>query len=136
MLPRSCRLRSTSPTRLTYNHSASSTLYDSLGASHVSTMYFRKDAVNSWEVFTYVDGTDVGGGADTLAFDSTGQLATINGAAASTTALPAYNPGNGAANLTLTLDLGELTQFGGGLRYQLADPGRLSHRPADLHRRR
>jgi len=97
----------------TYNHSASSTLYDSLGTSHVSTMYFRKDAVNSWEVFTYVDGTDVGGGADTLGFDSIGQLATINGAAASTTALPAYNPGNGADPLTLSLDLGELTQYGG-----------------------
>lgn len=97
----------------TYNHSASSTLYDSLGTSHVSTMYFRKDAVNSWEVFTYVDGTDVGGGADTLGFDSTGQLTTINGAAASTTPLPPYDPGNGADPLALSLDLAELTQYGG-----------------------
>ena len=28
--------------------------------------------------------------------------------------LPPYNPGNGAANMDVTLDLGQLTQYGGG----------------------
>lgn len=99
---------------LTYNHSTSTTVYDSLGASHVSTMYFRKDAVNSWEVFTYVDGNLASGGADTVTFDNQGAIATVNGGAATSTTLPTYNPGNGAANLDLTLDFGQLTQFGGG----------------------
>jgi len=99
---------------LTYNHSASTTLFDSLGTSHVATMFFRKDAVNRWELFTYVDGVDVGGGADTLTFDTLGGLAQVNGAATSVAALPPFDPGNGAAAMNVTLDVGSLTQFGGG----------------------
>lgn len=98
----------------TYNHSASTTLYDSLGASHVATMYFRKDAVNSWEMFTYVDGAPASAGADTLAFDNLGALSQVNGAPASTTTLPPFDPGNGAAPLAVTLDLTGLSQYGGG----------------------
>ena len=99
---------------LTYNHSASSTIYDSLGASHVSTLYFRKDNVNSWEAFTYVDGAPVSAGADSLTFDNLGQLSQINGAAVTDITLPSYDPGNGAAVIDMTLDLSDFTQFGGG----------------------
>jgi flagellar hook protein FlgE len=99
---------------LTYNHSASSTIYDTLGESHVSTLYFRKDAVNSWEAFTYIDGALAGGAADTLTFDNLGQLSQINGAAVADITLPAYNPGNGAAPINMTLNLSQFTQFGGG----------------------
>lgn len=99
---------------LTYNHSASTTLYDSLGSSHVATLYFRKDAVNSWQAFTYIDGAPVGAGADTMTFDSLGRLTQVNGGAGTTAALASFNPGNGAANLDIALDLGQLTQYGGG----------------------
>ena len=48
---------------LTYNHSTSVTVFDSLGDSHVMTYYFVKDdpAVNSneWILFTAVDGNTV-----------------------------------------------------------------------------
>ena len=55
--------------------------------------------------------------ADTLTFNGTGQLAQINGAAVppGTLTYPPYNPGNGAANLTLTLNYTggtPTTQFG------------------------
>ncbi|MFT5224652.1 MAG: flagellar hook protein FlgE [Polaribacter sp.] len=64
----------------TYAHSTSSTVFDSLGASHVSTYYFVHDGPttatnpavlpattgnpNNWLVFTYLDGapTDIAGG--------------------------------------------------------------------------
>jgi flagellar hook protein FlgE len=64
----------------TYAHSTSSTVFDSLGASHVSTYYFVHDGPttvtnpvaapsttgdpNQWAVFTYLDGvpTDITGG--------------------------------------------------------------------------
>ncbi len=102
----------TDPT--TYNHSAATTVYDSLGTSHIATMYFRKDNVNDWEMFTYIDGNLASGGADDLTFDNLGGIATVNGGAATTLTLPAYNPGTGAANLTIDLDLADVTQFGGG----------------------
>jgi len=98
----------------TYNHSTSLTVYDSIGASHVATMFFRKDAVNTWESFTFVDGAQVSTpGGDTLTFDNAGQISLINGAAASTVNTTSFNPGSGAANMQLTLDMTTLTQFGG-----------------------
>lgn len=42
---------------LTYNHSTSVTVFDSLGDSHVMTYYFVKSAANTWDLFTAVDGT-------------------------------------------------------------------------------
>ena len=53
----------------TYNHSTSTTVYDSLGASHVMSYYFIHDLPgsatngandpNQWIVFTYLDGAEV-----------------------------------------------------------------------------
>ncbi|MFT5175265.1 MAG: flagellar hook protein FlgE [Gammaproteobacteria bacterium] len=106
---------------LTYTHSASTTLYDSLGTSHVSTMYFRKDAVNSWEMFTYVDSTQLNAAADVLNFDALGQLSQVNGAAASIIPMPPFGPGNGSAPMTITLDVSGLTQFGGGFGINAID---------------
>jgi flagellar hook protein FlgE len=66
----------------TYAHSTSSTVFDSLGASHISSYYFVHDGPttstnpavapslvgnpNQWLVFTYLDGepTDIDGGSD------------------------------------------------------------------------
>lgn len=36
----------------TYNYSTSQTVYDSLGAQHEMTMYFRKETTNEWNVYT------------------------------------------------------------------------------------
>lgn len=45
---------------LTYNHSTSVTVFDSLGDSHIMTYYFVKTATaNEWNMFTAVDGTPV-----------------------------------------------------------------------------
>ena len=57
---------------LTYNHSTSVTVFDSLGESHVQTYYFRKAAANEWDMYTAVDGTlvniqDTGTGTGTVA---------------------------------------------------------------------
>lgn len=51
----------------TYNNSTSSTVYDSLGDSHVLSYYFVKEPLpitNQWQAFTYLDGNpvDVAGG--------------------------------------------------------------------------
>jgi flagellar hook protein FlgE len=92
-----------------YNNATSTTIYDSLGATHLATMYYRKTLPNSWETYLYIDGNAVGG-ANTLAFSSAGAL--ITPASPSTIAYPAYNPGNGAANIAITMSYGATTQFG------------------------
>lgn len=96
----------------TYNNSTSLTLYDSLGSSHLGTIYFRKTAANTWDTYMYVDGSQatptVSG---TLTFNPDGTLATPAGGQV------AYNPLAiaGANNLSLTLDYSSSspsTQFG------------------------
>lgn len=98
-----------------YNHSTSTTVYDSLGVSHTATMYYRKAATNTWESRLYVDAAEVSNpGGDTLTFDTLGMLSTVNGAPATQLASTSFSPGTGATNMTITLDLADLTQFGGG----------------------
>lgn len=99
----------------TYNASSSTVVYDSLGDSHTTTMYFRKDettppGVNLWNVYVYTDGTLVtSGGASPvqLTFNPDGTLAT-----AQPMAFDAYAPGNGANPITQSLNLTSTTQYG------------------------
>lgn len=101
-----------------YNGSTSATVYDSLGNAHTSTMYFRKSGANAWEQHYYVDGAEVppsgqaAGTPFTLGFDATGALTSVNGAAATSAVASAYNPGNGAAPINLTMDFVGTTQYG------------------------
>ena len=99
------------PDPSTFNHSTSVTVYDSLGSSHIATTYYRKDAVNQWEAYLFVDNAQVDG-PDVITFNSDGSLNQINGAGVTTLTSPAFNPGGGAANMTLTLDYAALSQFG------------------------
>ncbi|MDE1168389.1 MAG: flagellar hook protein FlgE [Pseudomonas sp.] len=95
----------------TYDYSTSATVYDSLGNSHTMTLYFAKSDENTWDVYTAVDGnllTNDDGTAQTqsVAFDSSGLL-TSGGTATYT-----YDPDNGAADMSIDLDLTGTTQFG------------------------
>jgi flagellar hook protein FlgE len=93
-----------------YTQSTSMNVYDSLGSAHTSTYYFVKGAVpGAWDVYTYIDGNAVGG-ATPLTYTSTGLLSAPAGGLIP---LPAYDPGNGAAPMNITVDLGDSTQFGG-----------------------
>jgi flagellar hook protein FlgE len=93
-----------------FTQSTSMTVYDSLGSAHTSTYYFVKGAVpGNWEVRTYIDGNAVGG-ATPLTYTSTGLLSAPAGGLIP---LPPYDPANGAAPISITVDLGDSTQFGG-----------------------
>jgi len=93
----------------TFNHATSLTLFDSLGATHTGTMYFDKTAVaNQWNARLYIDGTAVGG-AQTLQYSSGGLLTAPVGGLLP---FPAYTPTTGAAPMTVTVDLGQSTQYG------------------------
>jgi flagellar hook protein FlgE len=60
----------------TYNHTTSTTMYDSLGNNHVLTQYFVKEPLdpnrpneqNIWAMYAQVDGQDVGDPDSTLNF--------------------------------------------------------------------
>jgi flagellar hook protein FlgE len=92
-----------------YNNSTSLTVFDSLGSPHLNTMYFRKTADNTWDVFQYVDGTQVNAGApagETITFDNTGAI--TGGSPTSMT----FTPGGGAAPMTVNVDYNNTSQFG------------------------
>ena len=95
---------------LSFNHTTSTTTYDSLGAPHTTSVYFVKSAVpNEWETRIFVDGVDTGP-AQTITFDSVGRLVSP---ATGILDAPPFALANGANNLELSVDLQLTTQFGG-----------------------
>lgn len=93
-----------------YNNSTSLTVFDSLGAPHLSTMYFRMNGTpNQWETYTFVDGTQQNG-PTTIEFDSSGAIDTTS--FPSSVSVGPFNPGTGAANMTVDLEFLNTTQYG------------------------
>lgn len=93
-----------------YTNTTSLTVYDSLGAAHTASLYFIKGATaNDWTVQLAVDGTVVGA-PQALDYSSSGALTTpANGQIA----FPAYTPATGAAQMNMTFDFSNTTQYGG-----------------------
>ncbi|MCE9642310.1 MAG: flagellar hook protein FlgE [Betaproteobacteria bacterium] len=114
-LPATAVFNAADPT--SYNDSTSGSVIDSLGNSHVFTLYFVKTAIaGQWDLHATVDGTavanvDLGAGAGNpinLNFSSSGAL---------TTAMPiaavALTVGGGAVSpLTFSTDFSGSSQFG------------------------
>lgn len=103
-----------------YNFSTSTTVYDSLGRSHLMTFYFRKDDSDpvgnprGWNIYTQLDGDAAGwSGPTAVNFDDQGRIATVNGGAA-TEAAYNFPEGilGGAAAMDVTVDYADLNQFG------------------------
>ncbi len=92
-----------------YNHTTSTTIYDTLGTAHTATFYYIKDAgPNEWITETYIDGNPVGA-PQSLVFDSEGAITTPAGGQIT---LAAYPTGNGSEDIELTVNYAETTQFG------------------------
>jgi flagellar hook protein FlgE len=94
---------------LSYNNATSTTIYDSLGNTHLASMYYVRTAPlsgNSWDAYLYVDGTAVGA-ANPLTFGPTGAL-TSGGVIPGLT----YVPVNGASPIVISMDYSVSTQFG------------------------
>ncbi|MCF6282107.1 MAG: flagellar hook protein FlgE [Candidatus Polarisedimenticolaceae bacterium] len=110
-----------------YNHSTSTTIYDSQGGAHTQTMYFRKIAPNSWEAYTAVDGSFVpftaavvgppavpAVNAVVMNFDNAGVIIPSSGdinATGGVTLQP--HAIAGVDPITLSFDYSSSTQFGG-----------------------
>ncbi len=92
-----------------YNNSTSLTIYDSLGSPHLQTLYFRKTADNTWDVFQFVDGAQVNTGApagETITFDTSGAIT------GGSPVVLNFTPGGGAAALNITVDFNNTSQYG------------------------
>lgn len=94
----------------TYNYSASSQIFDSLGEAHLMTMYWvlTDDAANTWQAAYTIDGGALNQVGTDLTFDTQGNMIDTDGNADGdlTVALPAVAWANGAApsNIALTFD--------------------------------
>ncbi len=107
-----------------FNHSTSLTVYDSLGGSHLTTMYYVKgEQPNTWEMYTLVDGKDVKGAAavpfqpEMLMFNGAGQLSAIDGKPVPPGIVdyPPFATGTGSEPLKLSMNMlsnSPITQFG------------------------
>lgn len=106
----------TAPSPDMFNASTSLTVYDSLGNSHVQSVYFAKTATqNEWNVYTLIDGVSQTG-PDTLTFDSSGQVPSASlpfeVSVAGWNPLDSTGTANGAGAQTFSVDLSNISQFG------------------------
>ena len=102
---------------LSYNHSTSTVLFDSLGVSHTATYFFSRTAPG-WDVNMTFDGAAVGVGQP-VTFNSTGTIATPAGGNISFPAIPQTN---GANPLTVGLQLANTTQYGADFTVNSINP--------------
>lgn len=111
---------SAAPAPDTYNNATSSTVYDSLGNSHLMSVYFIKTSTaNQWDVRVQIDGVDVDSSPAAAPFT---QVYNTNGSfnsglseaiTLSWAPLDANGAANGASTpQSITLDLSSSTQFG------------------------
>lgn len=93
----------------TSNFSTSITVYDSLGAGHEVSAYFRKSSDNNWEWFALADGGELAGGTagvptqvanGTLSFTTNGELDQ------ETTAASVWDFAGATAGQAITFDFG------------------------------
>ncbi|MEE4244529.1 MAG: flagellar hook protein FlgE [Kangiellaceae bacterium] len=111
----------TSPS--TFSASTSSTIFDSLGESHIATIYYVKDAAapNTWAAYYYVDGNPVniqGGTAGaagqlyhSVEFDAAGSFVQTVPASPQTAALGFTNGSNAGQTITVDYANNVPTQF-------------------------
>lgn len=95
----------------TFNNSTSMTVYDSLGSSHVASIYFAKTATNAWNAYLTVDGALVPAVLAPLTAMTFGTNGVLTAPAAPVTSA-AFTP-TGAAAQTLTFNFASTSQFGG-----------------------
>lgn len=92
----------------TYNSSTSATVYDSLGNAHLLSLFFKKTAANTWDLYTNLDG-GAATGPTAVSFDSSGALT----APASGIIAQSHAVTTGATTpLVFNLDLSGSTQYG------------------------
>lgn len=97
-----------------YSYANSTTVYDSLGEAHLSTMYFRKTAPNEWVVHTFVGDQEVRPPAgDVIEFSEEGSILSVNGDVNSVMSTNLFVPTPGAQEMTYDISFRGVTQYEG-----------------------
>ncbi len=97
-----------------YNHASSTAIFDSLGSSHLSTMYFQKLQPNVWAVHTFVDGQQVSPvDGDVLEFTTEGTLLSVNNDPSLKLSTSVFTPANGTSEMQIDIKLDQTTQYEG-----------------------
>lgn len=102
----------TMPDPDSYNHSTSTTVYDSLGQAHTANFYYVKTAANTWDAYVAVergDGYFESAGTQTLTFDTDGTLLTP---ATGLFTINAPTVNGSTTTLDMEVDVGDMTQYG------------------------
>lgn len=94
-----------------YNSSTAMTVYDSQGNAHTLTLYFRKSAANTWDVYGAADGALLNGGValGTMNFGGNGLLA---GNVTMNASIPLANGAATPLAFPITFPASDMTQFG------------------------
>lgn len=94
-----------------YNSSTAMTVYDSQGNAHTLTLYFRKSAANTWDVYGAADGALLNGGValGTMTFGGNGLLA---GNVTMNASIPLANGAATPLAFPITFPASDMTQFG------------------------
>ena len=98
----------------TFTDANSMSLYDSLGNSHLLSVYYRKTDAGEWDTYYSFDGGEAKKVAS-MQFNTSGQLMSIDGNVDKlqpTITIPAAQMTTGAADLTFTYDMSKTTQTG------------------------
>jgi flagellar hook protein FlgE len=100
----------------TFNNSTSMTVYDSLGGSHVASLYFAMTSPNAWNAYLTVDGAPVpaaGTALTAMTFNTNGTLATPAAPVTSASFTPSSAAitlgGSSTANLSTTVNVSSTT---------------------------
>ncbi len=97
-----------------YNYSNATTVYDSLGDSHLATMYFRKTAPNTWNVHTYVGDQEVRPAAgDVIEFSPDGSILSVNGDVSNMVNTDDFTPTPGTEEMSFSISYRDVTQYDG-----------------------
>ncbi len=109
---------STATPTTTSNFSTGVTVFDSLGNSHLVTIYFRKSASNSWSWYGLINGSEVTGPSSGVNVQAATGTLTFNSAGALTSAATTTSDFDflGATqSQAITFDFGSIVSTGNGL---------------------
>lgn len=96
---------------LTFNHTTSATIYDSLGGSHASSLYFAKTGPNTWNSYLTVDGVNTQGAGVALSAMTFSSSGVLTAPIAAVSSAP-FTPAGGGAAQTLSINFASTSQFG------------------------
>ena len=95
-----------------YTTASSTAVFDSLGASHLATLYYSKQEPNKWSIHTMIGDQLVSPpDGDLIEFTPGGKLLSVNDTPAGTFTTSQFTPVAGTAEMMIEINLENITQY-------------------------